>query len=129
MDVQEIRTYIKISIELKTLCESIFNYVKSKYKDQLKFGIYSSYSKYFINEKELCIEYFEHCRDYCDEDYLPYIPIELLEKESYWKQFLDTFYENKAKEEEQKKIKEEQAKEDKERELYEKLKQKYEICK
>ena len=127
MNVQDIKNFIKVKEELSNLSFDIFYYVKEKYVDQLEFGRYSSYSKYyFINEKELCIEYYEYGYDCYNENWLPKIPIEFLEEETSWKKFLDDYYEKKKKEKEEKKAKEEQDKEDRERELYKKLKQKFE---
>lgn len=125
MNVEDIKTYIKVSEELNNLCCDIFLYVKQKYEEQLEFGSDSTYDKYYINEKDVCIAYFDYdCCDYND-NFLPNIPLELLQAEISWKLFLDDYYQNKIKEEEEKKAKEERIKENKERELYEKLKEKY----
>lgn len=126
MKVQDIEKLIKLDNELSDLCWNIFYYVKDKYKDCLEFNKYSSYNKYTISNTGICIEYSDSDYGYDNINWLPDIPIELLETEFSWQQFLDDYYEKKRKEKEQKEAKEEQDKEDKECELYEKLKQKYE---
>lgn len=126
MNIQDIKTYIRIKEELTDLCSDILYYVKRKYIEQLTFGRYSAYNKYFITDTSISIEYYDYGYDLYDYDWLPDIPLELLESESSWQQFLDDCYEKKIKEEEERKTKEEQAKEDKERELYKKLKEKFE---
>lgn len=126
MNIQDIKTYIRIKEELTYLCTDILYYVKNNYIEQLRFGRYSVYNKYFITDTSICIEYYDYGSDLYEYSWLPDIPIELLELESSWQQFLDNCYKQKIKEEEQRKAKEKQAKEDKERELYKKLKEKYE---
>lgn len=125
MKVQDIQTYLRLKKELDNLCITIFTYVKEKYVKQLEFDWYSTYRDYSITKTELCIEYSDYGYDRYEEDYLPDIPLELLESESSWQQFLDDYYKKKKKEEEEKKAKEEQAKENRERELYLRLKKKF----
>lgn len=129
MNIQDIKTYLKMKVrieeELNNLCSNIFSYVKDKYVEQLEFGRFSRYHTYFVNKESICIEYYEYGYDCHSEDYLPDIPLELLESETSWQKFLDDYYEKKKKEKEEKKAKEEQAKENKEREIYERLKKKF----
>lgn len=126
MNIQDIKTYMRIEEELYDLCINIFRYVKDRYIKYLMFGRYSSYSKHHVSDTGICIEYSDYGYDYYDCAWLPDIPLELLESESSWQKFLDDYYKKKAEEEKQRKAKEEQAKEDKERELYKKLKEKFE---
>lgn len=127
MKLQDIQTYLRLKKELDDLCIAIFTYVKKKYEKQLEFGWYSTYCDYSITKTELCIDYCDYSYGRQEEDYLPDIPLELLESETSWQKFLDNYYEKKKKEKEEKKAKEEQAKENKEREIYERLKKKFEL--
>lgn len=125
MNIQDIKTYIRIKAELTNLCNDILYYVKNNYIEQLRFGRYSAYNKYFVTDTSICIEYYDYGYDCYECSWLPDIPIEFLESESSWQQFLDDYYQNKIKEEEEKKAKEEKAKENQEHELYLRLKKKF----
>lgn len=125
MNIQDIKTFIRLEEELDNLCSTIFYYVKDKYVKQLDFNKYSSYNKYYVTLRGVSIEYKDYGYDLVATSCLPTIPFELLEIDSSWQQFLDDYYEKKRKEEEEKKVKEEKAKENKEREVYERLKKKF----
>lgn len=126
MKLQDIKILLSTRQELEDLSSDIFDYVKYKYQDFLKFNRYSNYDDFYINEKNLSISYYDHGYDIYQTEHLPDIPIELLESESDWKSFLDNYYQKKKEEKENWAKKEEQEKEDKERKLYEELKKKYE---
>lgn len=125
MNVQDIKTYIRVEEELHTLCDAIFEYVIENYIDQLKFGKFSLNNKYFISKTGLCIEYYDRIYDMYDCSWLPDIPLESLESESSWQKFLDDYYKKKIEEEEEKKAKAKKMEEYKEREMLRKLKEKY----
>lgn len=125
MNIEDIKTFIRLEEELDNLCSTIFYYVKEKYVKQLDFNKYSSYGKYYVTLRGISIEYKDYGYGLVDSDFLPTIPFDLLEIDSSWQQFLDDHYQNKIKEEEEKKAKEEKAKENKEREVYERLKKKF----
>lgn len=126
MKIEEIKKILSLKEELDNLSSNIFQYVKDKYLNQLKFYSYSSYGDYNVDEKYLSIEYYDYGYDVYENDYLPDIPIEHLEEEASWKKFLDEYYEKKIMAEKERLAKEEQEKQDKERELYKKLKKKFE---
>lgn len=127
MKLQDIKTMLNTKQELEKLSSVIFDYVKDKYQDLLKYNSRSAYDDFYeIDEKHLSVRYYDHGYTLYETEFLPDIPIELIENESDWKSFLDKHYE-KEKEVKEKWAKiEEQEKENKERKLYEELKKKYE---
>ena len=97
MNIQDIKTFLRTRKKLDELSSNIFNYVKDKHSNHLKFFFYSSYGDCIVNEKYLSIEYYYTGYGEYDDDYLPDIPIELLKKESLWKNFLTIILKIKQK--------------------------------
>ena len=126
MKTNDLETFIRMQEEISLLADKIFDYVREKYVDHLQFGKWSANESEDLDEYGLQIKYYDVGYDLYVCDYLPTIPIHLLEDENSWKQFIDDHYGTKIAEEEKKKQIEQKAKEEKERELYNKLKEKYE---
>lgn len=124
MNIQDIKTFIRVYNKLEDVSTKIFQYIKDNYLDQLRFGRYSRYQEFFIIANRLYISYYNPANELGECSYLPSIPIELLETESSWQQFLDSDFEKRRQKDKERKALE---KENKERELYEKLKKKYEV--
>lgn len=125
MKTKDFETFIKLKEEIGLLADKIFDYVKGKYVDQLQFGKWSANESEDLDEYGLHIKYYDAGYDLYACDYLPTIPIHLLEDENSWKNFIDDYYGTKIAEEENKKQLGQKVKEENERELYIKLKEKY----
>lgn len=122
MKQETIKEYIRLRENLEELCEKIFAYVYENYRDYLGY-YYSVFTDFSIDNETLLITY-EDYHDSCETS-LPEIPIELLDNDVKWKKFIDEYYKDKIKKEEERKKREEMEKEKHERKLFEQLKEKY----
>lgn len=123
MTKEEFETFISLREKFDQEVEDLFDYIKKKYLDVLRYGKYSSLHHYNIYDDEICIEYYDYGYDIYDSQNL-YIPLnDFLSNPFEWADaWANNILAEKQKEEE-KAIK---AKEKKEKEELQRLKEKYE---
>lgn len=75
MTKKELEAYRSIKEKLKEKTLELFRYIKGNHLDVLKFGSWSSYHHYELNDKTICIEYYDHGYDCYDSSDIE-IPID-----------------------------------------------------
>lgn len=123
MTKEEFEAFKDLKERFEQEVEELFDYIKKKYLDVLRYGKYSSFHHYIMYDDEICIEYYDYGYDLYDSQNL-YIPLkDFLSNPFEW---ADRWANNilaKKQKEEEKAIK---AKEKKEKEELQRLKEKYE---
>lgn len=123
MTKEEFEAFKSLKEKFEQEVEELFDYIKKKYCDVLKFGKYSNFYHYIIYDDEICIEYSDFGYDLYDSQNL-YIPLKnFLSNPFGWADHWANNIRDKKQKEEEKTIK---AKEKKEKEELQRLKEKYE---
>lgn len=127
MKKQEIKEYIDLHDKMEIFCEEIFDYVYDNYRSQMSIS-YPRFVSFEFWDNELTIKYGDYYEDSYDSYRfrLPNIPIDMLDDSYEWRKFLDDYYGEAIKKEEDRKRRKEKEKEEMERELLKELKEKYE---
>ena len=123
MTKEEINIFKNLKEKFEDETYEIFEYIKTYYKDVLKFGSYSSYHHYGINDEEVWIEYYDYGYDSYDSSIID-IPIDdFINRPKEWANEWAKSIRNEKEEERIKQLKEQ---EKREKEELERLKEKYE---
>jgi hypothetical protein len=123
MTQEEINIFRNLKEKFEDETYEIFKYIKTYYKDVLKFGSYSSYHHYGINDKEVWIEYYDCGYDLYDSANIG-IPIDdFINRPKEW---ADEWAKSIRNEKGEKRIKQLKEQEKREKEELERLKKKYE---
>lgn len=123
MTKEEFETFKSLKEKFEQEVGELFDYIKKKYLDVLKFGKYSSFHHYIMYDDEICIEYYDFGYDLYDSQNL-YIPLtDFLSNPFEWADRWANNIRAERQKEEEKAIK---AKEKKEKEELQRLKEKYE---
>ena len=123
MTKEEINIFKNLKEKFEDGTYEIFKYIKTHYEDVLKFGSYSSYHHYGINDKEVWIEYYDCGYDLYDSANIG-IPIDdFINRPKEW---ADEWAKSIRNEKEEERIKQLKEQEKREKEELERLKEKYE---
>lgn len=123
MTKEEFETFKGLKEKFEQEVGELFDYIRKKYLDVLRYGEYSSFHHYIMYEDEICIEYYDFGYDLYDSQNL-YIPLnDFLSNPFEWADRWANNIRAERQKEEEKAIK---AKEKKEKEELQRLKEKYE---
>ena len=123
MTKKELETYKSIKEKLEEETLDLFRYIKEKHLDVLEFDRWSSYHHYELDDKTICIEYYDHGYDCYDSSDIE-IPIDdFLNRPKEWVDEWANEIREEHRRQKQEKLEEE---EKREKEELQRLKKKYE---
>lgn len=123
MTQEEINIFRNFKEKFEDEIYELFEYIKIYYKDVLKFGSYSSFHDYGIDDEKIWIEYYDCGYDLYDSSIIN-IPIDdFINRPKEWADEWAKSIRNKKEEKKIKQLKEQEKREKKE---LERLKKKYE---
>lgn len=123
MTKKELEVYKSIKEKLEEETLKLFRYIKEKHLDVLEFGSWSSYHHYELNNKTICIEYYDYGYDCYDSSEIEIPVYDFLNRPKEWADEWANKIREKCKKQKQKQLEYE---EKREREELQRLKEKYE---